>query len=110
MTHKCLDGNLSDDNLTWGDKIDRWVESDPVEYKSKENLLEGEDIDIWIGEKQNKFQFSAFNLGKGQYIVEVRKMSVEKEKNGLEPSTLERLTNKVRIEKFYRLLESFSEV
>ena len=43
-------------------------------------------------------------------MVEVRKMRVEKEKNGLEPSTLEGLMNKVKIEQFYRLLESFSEV
>ena len=110
MTHNCLDGDLSDDNLNWGDRIDNWVKNDPVEYKSNNNLLEGENIDIWIGEKQNKFQFSAFNLGKGQYMVAVRKISVEREQNGFEASILERLANKVRIEQFYRLLETFSEM
>ena len=110
MTHKCLDGNLSDEEVDWGTRIDNWVEKDPTEYDAYENLSAGEEIDIWIGNKQNKYRFSSTDLGEGQYMVEVRKMSVEKEKNGLEPSTLERLTNKVRIEKFYRLLESFSEV
>ena len=110
MAEKCSNCNPSDEEVDWGKRIDSWVENDPVEYKSNANLLEGEEIEIWIGVKQNNFQFSAFNLGKGQYMVAVRKMSVEREQNGLEASTLEKLANKVRIEQFYRLLETFSEM
>ena len=44
-----MDGNLSDEEVDWGTRIDNWVEKDPTEYDAYENLSAGEEIDIWIG-------------------------------------------------------------